>query len=152
VAVPSAVPVRLELVEIGVATTEAAPAAGQGPRTVLVVDDDRDVRELVARKLKQAGFAVVTAEDGVAALDAVAAHKPDLMLLDVMMPGMSGVDVCRTLRAEQGEGAPAVIFLSAKSQPADIEVGMAAGAEDYVVKPFSPKELVERTEAVLARA
>ncbi len=150
----SPVPVTLELVEIGAPAKELADASAvpSGRQTVLVVDDDRDVLDLVTRKLKQSGYDVVTAQDGLAALTVVAERKPDLMLLDVMMPGMSGVEVCRTLRADQGEGAPPVIFLSAKSQEADIEAGMAAGAEDYVVKPFSPRDLVARTEAVLARA
>jgi len=142
-------PVPALLVDAAVGDVPA-PRSAEDPRLVLVVDDERDVRELVARKLVQSGFEVVTAENGQQALDLVAQLHPDLMLLDMMMPGLSGIDVCRALKAE-AETTPPVIFLSARSQPEDISAGMAAGAEDYVVKPFSPAELVRRSVSVLDR-
>lgn len=142
VPVPVPVPVRAPV---------PAGRSADAPRLVLVVDDETDVRELVARKLVRSGFEVITASNGAEALEQVAMHRPDLMLLDVMMPGMSGFDVCRTVRAEQGGDAPPVIFLSARSQPEDIRDGFEAGAEDYVVKPFSPNDLVRRSVMVLER-
>ena len=130
---PVAVPDETVVLPVPVAAELGrAPAAqrrtGDDPRLVLVVDDERDVRELVTRKLRQSGFEVITAENGQQALDLAASQHPDLMLLDVMMPGLSGFDVCRTLKDEHGAEAPPVIFLSACSQPEDIRAGMAAGA------------------------
>ena len=111
--------------------------------TVLVADDDLDIRELVAFKLAQAGYEVRSAPDGVAALDAARAGGVDLVVLDLMMPGLSGLDVCAELP---------VIMLTARAQDQDVATGFAAGADDYVVKPFSPRELVSRVQAVLGRA
>lgn len=119
---------------------------------VLVVDDDRDIRDLVTFKLEQAGYEVRQAEDGLQALDAVREWGPDLVVLDVMMPGLSGIDVTRELRADPATAATPVILLTAKAQEADVETGFVTGADDYVVKPFSPRELVSRVQAVLARA
>lgn len=120
--------------------------------TVLVADDDTDIRELVAFKLGQAGYEVVTVPDGVAALDAARAQRPDLAILDLMMPGLSGLDVCSQLRRTEGTADVPVIMLTAKAQEQDVATGFATGADDYVVKPFSPRELVSRVQAVLARA
>jgi DNA-binding response OmpR family regulator len=122
------------------------------PKRVLVVDDDRDIRDLVTFKLQQAGYEVRQAEDGLQALDAVREWAPDLVVLDVMMPGLSGIDVTRELRADPTTAATPVILLTAKAQEADVETGFVTGADDYVVKPFSPRELVSRVQAVLARA
>jgi DNA-binding response OmpR family regulator len=122
------------------------------PKRVLVVDDDRDIRDLVTFKLQQAGYEVRQAEDGLQALDAVREWAPDLVGLDVMMPGLSGIDVTRELRADPTTAATPVILLTAKAQEADVETGFVTGADDYVVKPFSPRELVSRVQAVLARA
>jgi DNA-binding response OmpR family regulator len=119
--------------------------------TVLVADDDIDIRDLVVFKLKQAGYTVVAVGDGPAALGAARTAAPDLALLDVMMPGMSGVDVCRELRADPATARMPVILLTARVMEADVETGFAAGADDYVVKPFSPRELVSRVQAVLTR-
>lgn len=119
---------------------------------VLVVDDDRDIRDLVTFKLEQAGYEVRQAEDGLQGLDAVREWSPDLVVLDVMMPGLSGIDVTRELRADPATAATPVILLTAKAQEADVETGFVTGADDYVVKPFSPRELVSRVQAVLARA
>ena len=119
--------------------------------TVLVADDDNDIRELVAFKLAQAGYEVVTAADGVAALDVARTTALDLAVLDLMMPGLSGLDVCAQLRREEATATLPVIMLTAKAQEQDVATGFATGADDYVVKPFSPRELVSRVEAVLAR-
>ncbi|WP_238010272.1 response regulator [Dactylosporangium sp. AC04546] len=118
---------------------------------ILVADDDMDIRDLVAFKLEQAGYDVVAVDNGLAALTAATENPPDLVVLDVMMPGMSGIDVCRQLRIEQGTKSLPIILLTARAQEGDVEVGFGAGADDYIVKPFSPRELVSRVEAVLAR-
>ena len=120
--------------------------------TVLVADDDNDIRELVAFKLAQAGYEVVTAADGVSALDVARTTALDLAVLDLMMPGLSGLDVCAELRRSPQTATLPVIMLTAKAQEHDVATGFATGADDYVVKPFSPRELVSRVQAVLARA
>lgn len=120
--------------------------------TVLVADDDLDIRELVAFKLAQAGYEVRSAPDGVAALDAARAGGVDLVVLDLMMPGLSGLDVCAELRRAPATAELPVIMLTARAQDQDVATGFAAGADDYVVKPFSPRELVSRVQAVLGRA
>jgi DNA-binding response OmpR family regulator len=124
--------------------------------TVLVADDDQDIRELVELKLSSAGYDVLTVGDGQSALDALFSRRPDLAVLDVMMPGLSGTDVLRALRQRTTDeiGGPRptkVILLTAKAQEADVEIGFALGADDYVVKPFSPRELLSRVQAVLGR-
>jgi two-component system phosphate regulon response regulator PhoB len=118
---------------------------------ILIADDDPDIRDLVAFKLEQAGFDVTAVDNGLAALSAAQQAPPDLVVLDVMMPGMSGIDVCRELRNQASTGSLPIILLTARAQEGDVEVGFGAGADDYVVKPFSPRELVSRVEAVLAR-
>ena len=119
--------------------------------TILVADDDMDIRDLVAFKLEQAGFDVTAVDNGLAALTAARLEPPDLVVLDVMMPGMSGIDVCRELRNDRSTAGLPIILLTARAQEGDVEVGFGAGADDYIVKPFSPRELVTRVEAVLAR-
>jgi DNA-binding response OmpR family regulator len=119
---------------------------------VLVADDDADIRDLVAFKLTQSGHQVTAVEDGMAALRALREGPPDLVLLDIRMPGMSGLDVCRELRAAQETAALPVILITARSQEGDVELGFSAGADDYIVKPFSPRELSSRVNAVLSRA
>jgi DNA-binding response OmpR family regulator len=118
---------------------------------ILVADDDVDIRDLVAFKLEQAGFDVTAVDNGLAALTAARLEPPDLVVLDVMMPGMSGIDVCRELRHDRSTSGLPIILLTARAQEGDVEVGFGAGADDYIVKPFSPRELVTRVEAVLAR-
>lgn len=118
---------------------------------VLVVDDDPDIRELVSFKLRQLEIDVECEGDGEAGLAAAVANPPDLVLLDLMMPKLSGLDVCRSLRANESTARVPIIMLTAKAQEADVERGFALGADDYVVKPFSPRELVSRVQAVLAR-
>lgn len=118
---------------------------------LLIAEDDPDIRELLSFRLAAAGHAVTAVEDGPLALDAAAEAAPDLVLLDVMMPGLSGIDVCRALRARPETSGLPVILLTARSQEADVQAGFRAGADDYMTKPFSPRELVSRIEALLAR-
>ena len=119
---------------------------------IVVADDDADIRELVAFKLQQTGHEVVAVADGAAAVEACQAEEPDLVVLDVMMPGMSGLDACRALRLDPALAKVPVILLTARAQEAEIEQGFNAGADDYVVKPFSPRELASRVAAVLQRS
>jgi DNA-binding response OmpR family regulator len=122
------------------------------PARVVVADDDADIRDLVAFKLEAAGMDVVAVADGAAALEACQDEPPDLVILDVMMPGMSGLDVCRALRDSIGLAQVPVILLTARAQESDVAQGFDAGADDYVVKPFSPRELAARVNAVMSRA
>jgi DNA-binding response OmpR family regulator len=117
---------------------------------VLVVDDDRKVVDLVSLYLKRDGYRVLTAYDGAQALEIAREKHPDLIILDLMLPGMDGLTVCRMLRAE-GQTVP-IIMLTARSLEEDKLVGLDLGADDYVTKPFSPRELVARVRAVLRRA
>lgn len=119
--------------------------------SVLVVDDDPDVCDLVTYKLEQSGFDVRRASDGEQALREVAAQVPDLVLLDIMMPGMSGLEVLERWRAASETARLPVIMLTAKAQESDVERGFELGADDYVIKPFSPRELARRVAAVLSR-
>jgi DNA-binding response OmpR family regulator len=119
--------------------------------SVLVVDDDPDVCDLVRYKLEQSGFHVRRASDGDQALREVEAEIPDLVLLDIMMPGMSGLEVLERWRANGATEKLPVIMLTAKAQENDVERGFELGADDYVIKPFSPRELARRVTAVLSR-
>ncbi|KGM14377.1 response regulator transcription factor [Cellulomonas bogoriensis] len=119
---------------------------------MLVAEDDPDVRDLVVFKLEQAGFTVVAVGDGSEALALALAEPPDLALVDVMMPGLSGLDVTRELRRHPATAQVPVIMLTARSQESDVDAGFRTGVDDYVTKPFSPRELVNRVQAVLARA
>lgn len=118
---------------------------------VLIADDDPDILELVRFKLEGAGFEVVTAVDGEAALAEARRQPPDLAVLDVMMPKMSGIEVCRALREDAATAAVPVMLLTARSQEVDVERGFGVGASDYLIKPFSPRELVSRVRALLER-
>ncbi|MFE9771809.1 response regulator transcription factor [Streptomyces sp. NPDC005931] len=124
------------------------PRAGSGAR-VLVVDDDPTVAEIVTGYLDRAGYVVDRAGDGPDALARAAAHWPDLVVLDLMLPGMDGLEVCRRMR---GHGPVPVIMLTARGDEDDRILGLEVGADDYVTKPFSPRELVLRVESVLRRA
>jgi len=117
---------------------------------VLVVDDDPTVSDVVRRYLERADFEVTLASDGMAALAAAAARRPDLVVLDLMLPGLDGLEVCRRLR-ESDPDVP-VVMLTALGDEADRVVGLSLGADDYVTKPFSPRELVLRVQSVLRRA
>lgn len=116
---------------------------------VLVVDDDRTIADVVARYLEVEGYDVDVALDGAQALERAQAHRPDLVVLDLMLPRIDGLEVCRALRSE---GPVPIIMLTAKSEETDKLVGLGLGADDYVTKPFSPRELVARVKAVLRRS
>ncbi|MBN0048214.1 response regulator [Streptomyces actuosus] len=118
---------------------------------VLIADDDADIRDLVAFKLAQGGHRVTAVQDGMAALKTVREQPVDMALLDIRMPRMSGLDVCRELRAAPETATLPVILITARSQEGDVEVGFAAGADDYIIKPFSPRELSSRVTALLNR-
>jgi DNA-binding response OmpR family regulator len=118
--------------------------------SVLVVDDEPTIAEIVSRYLERAGYRTEVAADGVQALAAVANQRPDLVVLDLMLPGIDGLEVMRRMR-EQGPERIATILLTAKGEESDRIVGLRLGADDYVVKPFSPAELVARVDAVLRR-
>lgn len=119
--------------------------------TIVVAEDDVDIRDLVSFKLTSSGHDVVGVGDGAAALVACRTQRPDLVILDVMMPGMSGLDACRALRADDSFASMPIMLLTARAQEGDIERALGAGADDYVVKPFSPRELASRVAAVLER-
>lgn len=119
---------------------------------IIVADDDKDILDLVVFKLTQAGYDAVGVPDGVSALAAIEANPPRLAILDVMMPGLSGMDVLRKVRANEATKDLDIILLTARSRDSDVDAGFAIGASDYVVKPFSPRELVHRVNALLARA
>ena len=126
-----------------------ARRGGRSAAKVMLIDDDRSLHAYMRRIMKEAGYEFCGAMDGLSGLEMLAAEKPDLLLLDVMMPGMNGFEVCRTMR-ESGRRIP-VIFLSAKGDIVDKSIGFNAGGDDYVVKPFSSDELLLRVQAHLRR-
>lgn len=120
---------------------------------IAVVDDHRDIRDLVGRYLQQQGYRVSTAENGAALRRLVERGAPDLVVLDIMMPGEDGLTLCRDLRAGSGAGAGVpIIFLTARADETDRVIGLELGADDYLVKPFSSRELLARIKAVLRRS
>jgi DNA-binding response OmpR family regulator len=119
---------------------------------ILVAEDERDIRELVGFTLRFAGFEVVLAENGAEAIERATADQPDLILLDVRMPKMSGYEVCRRLKENPSTCEIPVVFLSAKGQEREIEQGLDSGAIEYIVKPFAPDELTDRVRDILQRA
>ncbi len=122
------------------------------PLTVLIADDEEDIRDFVTIKLTRSQITVLTAADGLEALEVLATGQPDLAVLDVMMPGMSGIDVVRETRSGDGPSRDIpLILLTSKAQQSDIELGFSVGATDYVTKPFSPQELLLRINAIMAR-
>ena len=125
-------------------------------RKVLVADDDSHIRDVICFALRREGFEVVEARDGTTALTAFEREAPDLVILDIMMPGPDGLEVCRAVRAG-GHGAAArgnvpILFLSARDAELDRIIGLEVGGDDYIVKPFSPRELVARVKAFFRRA
>jgi two-component system phosphate regulon response regulator PhoB len=118
---------------------------------ILVVEDEADLQQILAYNLRQAGHEVVTASNGEAALEQVRQRVPDLIVLDLMLPGMSGTDVCRAVKQDPATRQAAVLMLTAKGSEIDRVVGFELGADDYVVKPFSVRELALRIAAILRR-
>jgi two-component system phosphate regulon response regulator PhoB len=119
---------------------------------ILVVEDEVDLAELVAFNLKQAGYTAAIATDGASALSEVRRKKPDLIILDLMLPDLSGTEVCRRLRSDPATKPIPIVMLTARGEEVDRVLGFEVGADDYVTKPFSPRELVLRIGAVLRRS
>src|SRR3954454_1299249 len=119
---------------------------------ILIVEDDPDIADLVARYLDKAGFVTERAANGRDALTTLAARLPDLMVLDLMLPQVDGLEVCRQARANPHTAAIPIIMLTARAEESERIVGLELGADDYLAKPFSPNELVARVRAVLRRA
>jgi len=124
-------------------------------RTILIVDDEQHIRLLIEQTLEDLldeGVELATAADGDEAVIAIAAQRPDLVFLDVMMPGRNGLDVCRAIRADPATAGAYVVLLTAKGQALDREVGLAAGADEYLTKPFDPDALLALARGVLGPA
>lgn len=124
----------------------------QGRKRILVVDDETDIVEMIAYNLERNGFEVVTAHDGVAALELAQAEQPDLVILDLMLPGIDGTEVARRLKSDPHTSGIPIIMLTARGEETDVVVGLTLGADDYVTKPFSMKILLARLNSVLRRA
>jgi DNA-binding response OmpR family regulator len=122
-----------------------------GEKLILVADDDDDVRELVVFRLARAGYEVITAGDGEEALKLALERRPDICVIDVMMPKLDGYELTERLRAADELAGVSIVLLTASVQEADVERGFAAGADDYIKKPFSPAELLERIVALAER-
>jgi two-component system alkaline phosphatase synthesis response regulator PhoP len=126
--------------------------AADKKKKILIVEDEADIRELVRYNLEQEGFIVLEAEEGELALGLARRERPALVILDIMLPGMSGLDICRAIRQDDEIARLPVLMLTAKAAEIDKVVGLEMGADDYVTKPFSPRELMARVKAVLRRA
>jgi DNA-binding response OmpR family regulator len=118
---------------------------------ILIAEDEHDIRELIAFTLRFAGYEVIATTNGEEALAAVRQDTPDLILLDVRMPRKTGYEVCREIKDDPDLQNIPVAFLSAKGQEAEIQEGMQAGADEYIIKPFSPDQLIERIRSILAK-
>ncbi|GAB7045815.1 response regulator transcription factor [Catenuloplanes indicus] len=129
---------------------EPAPADPSDAPCVLVADDDEDVRALIEFTLEAAGYRVLTTGDGLSALSLAVQHRPQLILLDVVMPGMNGLDICYELRAKPRTTDIPVLMLSGRDAADDIDLGMTLGANYYMTKPFRPQELVNRVQRLLS--
>src|SRR3954464_5216817 len=122
------------------------------PTRILIVEDDPDIAELVARYLDKAGFVTERAATGSDALQAIAARPPGLLVLDLMLPHVDGLEICRRVRANDTTAATPISMLTARAEESERIVGLELGADDYLAKPFSPNELVARVRALLRRA
>ena len=118
---------------------------------ILVAEDERDIRELIGFTLRYAGFEVELATNGTEAVEKAAAAQPDLIMLDVRMPKMTGYEACRQLKDDPTTAEIPIVFLSAKGQEVEIEQGLASGALEYIVKPFAPDELASQVKDILKR-
>jgi len=119
---------------------------------ILIVEDEKDIVKMLEYNLKKEGFRTISARDGEDALEYAVREHPDLIILDLMLPGMDGLEVCKELKKESKTALTPIIMLTAKAQESDKVVGLELGADDYVTKPFSPRELIARIKAVLRRA
>ncbi len=131
---------------------QAKPLTAEVKRTILVVEDEKDIRDLVRYNLEAEGFAVVEANDGEVGLNLAVTERPALIVLDLMLPRLSGLVVCRLLRTREETRQVPILILTARASEVDKILGLETGADDYVTKPFSPRELVARVKAVLRRA
>jgi len=120
-------------------------------KKILVVEDDRDISELITYNLEREGYEIACLYDGSQAIDFVHKRKPDLIILDLMLPEVDGIEICRTLKSDGNTKHIPIIMLTAKSEEADVVVGLQMGADDYIPKPFSPKVLVARIKAISRR-
>ena len=118
---------------------------------ILVVEDDRDIAALVGRYLEKAGFSVELLASGRDALTAIASRPPDLLVLDLMLPGADGIEICRAARSNQGTANMPIIMVTARAEESERIAGLEIGADDYLAKPFSPNELVARVRALMRR-
>ncbi len=118
---------------------------------ILIAEDERDIRELITFTLEFGGFQVIAAANGQEAVELARQHHPDLIILDVRMPKMTGYEACRVLKSQEETRNIPVVFLSAKGQEAEIRQGMEAGADAYILKPFAPDELLQQVQAILSR-
>lgn len=121
-------------------------------QTIAVIEDEPDIQEIIAYNLRREGFDVICALDGKEGLKLILDKKPDLVLLDLMLPSMDGLEICRRVREESSCGHMPIIMVSAKGEESDIVLGLGLGADDYVSKPFKPKELIARVKAMLRRS
>jgi CheY-like chemotaxis protein len=119
---------------------------------ILVAEDEKDIRELITFTLRFAGLDVLIATNGVEAIEVAEAEKPDLVILDVRMPKMSGYEACRRLKENPRTAELPIVFLSAKGQDSEIQQGLASGAEEYILKPFAPDELIQQVRDILNRS
>jgi len=119
--------------------------------TILIVEDEKDIVKMLEYNLGKEGFKILSARDGETALELVGKEHPDLILLDLMLPGIDGLEVCKALKEEKRTTLIPIIMLTAKSQESDKVIGLELGADDYMTKPFSPRELIARIKAVLRR-
>jgi DNA-binding response OmpR family regulator len=131
--------------------TDPAPDTDNAGPVILAADDDEDILELVTFRLERSGYTVLQARDGEEAFQLAKEKKPDLAVLDVMMPKMDGFELTRRLRAEETTSRIPIILLTARAQDADLQQGFDAGADDYIRKPFSPQELRARVQSILGR-
>lgn len=118
---------------------------------IVVVEDEPDILEILGYNLRREGYEVQSAPDGTSGLSLIRREKPDLVLLDLMLPGIDGLEICRTLKNNSETADTLIIMVTAKGEESDIVLGLGAGADDYISKPFSPKEMVARVKAVLRR-
>ncbi|MHC1727430.1 MAG: response regulator [Syntrophobacteraceae bacterium] len=122
-----------------------------GPSKILVVEDDQDIAQLLALTMKKAGYEVLVSENGFDGLSLVRRQSPDLVILDLMLPGMDGFEVCREMKRDPRTATIPILILTARGEEIDRVIGLELGADDYVVKPFSPRELLLRVRAILRR-
>lgn len=127
-----------------------APSTGKSPR-IVVVEDEPDIRELVVYNLMREGFEVVGIGNGHQGIAEIQRTPPDLVILDLMLPGLDGIEICRQIRAEPRTSRVPVIMVTAKGEESDVVLGLGMGADDYIAKPFSPRELIARVKAILRR-